>query len=113
MGMIPKSTKAEIKIVAGQSMQWLMGGVITLMLSTSLNQQCVHASFQIPFTICCMGFYVLLQRPAPSNPTRKTWQGLALWLIHLRASKHYSSILGCGYQEKLMRKEKEREKHGK
>lgn len=110
MGMIPKTTKAETKVFAGKDKNWLLGLVMTLMMAYAFGQKFVHAAFTLPFLIFVIVVYILLQRPAPSNPKRPMWQGLVLWLLYLRDSACYASIIGYAYKE---RREKLLEQHRK
>ncbi|WP_137143915.1 hypothetical protein [Ethanoligenens harbinense] len=73
---------------------------MTMMLAMSLSNQYVHAYLHVPFFIVCFVLYVILMRPAPTNPTRQTWQCLILWVFYWKTPKQFLSIVGCAFEEK-------------
>lgn len=100
MGMIPTTTKAEVKVFAGHGGPWLIGALLALMLAQGIGQQTVHAYFRIPFIGFALIMYLILQKKAPSNPDRTVWQGLLLWILFLRDVGWYAGIISYAYKER-------------
>lgn len=100
MGMIPKTTNAEVKVVAGKGMMWLTGLVMTFVLANSIGNQFVHAKFRLLFMVYAVIVYLVLQSKSPSNPERPIWQGLIIWLQYKRSTGYYAGILGYAFKQR-------------
>jgi hypothetical protein len=99
MGLIPKATKADTKALFNLNMNWIIGAVLTLIMSVQWGNLVVHTDFRLLFIAYCVGIYVVLNKPAPHNPKRVILQGMLLWITNTFAPKAYLSIIGCAYQE--------------
>jgi hypothetical protein len=99
MGLIPKATKADTKLLFNLNMNWLLGIMMTLIMSVQWGNLFVHTDFQLLFIGFCIVIYVLLNKPAPHNPKRVIWQGMLLWIANIITPKVYLPIIGCAYQE--------------
>ncbi|MFT3950662.1 MAG: hypothetical protein QM689_01640 [Oscillospiraceae bacterium] len=81
MGLIPKQTKSEIKVVGNFALIRIFGLAFTLMLSSAIGSVAVHKYLQpvfIPFNLIV---FLILSKQSPTNPRKSYWRGLASFLL--------------------------------
>lgn len=108
MGLVPKSIHEETKMMFGMSYMRLMGLIMTFMTAVCMDDS-VHSWFHIPFIICCVLIYIILNFKAPNNPKRRLWQGMLLYLISKFTPQAYLSVIGYAYKEEKEVKSREKE----
>ncbi len=89
MGMIPKTTKEEIKIVGGLSLARIVGAVMILIFSTSVGETIVASKLVIPFTAYLLILYMILTSKS-SNPKKTFAVAMIDYFKYLFTNKEYT-----------------------
>lgn len=80
MGMVPKSTKSETRILNALSFQKVIGFVVVLMLSTSIAPKLFGNKLGILFTVFACVVYIICMIKSPTDPKKLFIIGLKEWL---------------------------------
>lgn len=108
MGLVPKSTKSEVKFFAGLTISKIIGififGGMGILLGSFLP-----TILQILLSVILVVFYFIATSKAPSNPKITFFAGLKNWIAFLFRTKHY---YGANTEEYIdfERRESERER---
>lgn len=106
MGLMPKQTKAEIKLAGRLTMKNFMG-IVFVLFTSMIFAKLVHKDLQIPFMIFCVASFLFLTKKAPDNPKQPFWTGLISFFSFLVSRKIYISLHTKKYKD-TMTKERER-----
>ena len=109
MGIIPKQTKAENKLMWGFTLNRMIGLLVTIMVS-SILAKAVHRYLVVPFMIFCVIIYLFTQMKSPTNPKKKFISGLKEYALYLSAPKKYHGITGEEYELTMTMEEERNEK---
>lgn len=80
MGVVPKKTKAEQRIMRHISVTKIVGFIMTLALSKLFGDMFVHSSVRILFIIFCSVEFFIVTSDSPSDPTKKFYAGWLDWI---------------------------------
>lgn len=92
MGLVPKKTKAEIKVSRGLTLYRMFGLIITFMLSSMIGSSLVYSSLLLPFIIYCAVVFLILTSKSPSNPNKSFYKGLIEFLFFKRDNKKFYGV---------------------
>jgi len=109
LGIIPKQTKAENKLMWGFTLNRMIGLLVTIMVSNILSKA-VHRYLVIPFMVFCVGVFLITQLKSPTNPKKKFISGLKEYALYLSSPKTYYGITGEEYELTMTMEEERNEK---
>lgn len=98
MSLIPRQTKAQIKIGWGLSLGRLMGLFVTLFAALIFGNL-VHKYLRIPFYFICIGIYFVYNIKSPVNPKKHIWQSCIDCWSYLFRQKKYMSVIGQAFSQ--------------
>lgn len=118
MGMVPKSTKAEVKFIFGLSIQRVIICIIAMFASFSAAQQMISSTLiQIVISIASVIIALILTGKSPSNPKKNFAQGLLSFIFQLLEPKDLYGTDTDEYKEymeyEVKRNENRKTKKGK
>ena len=118
MGVVPKSTKAEVKFIFGLSIQRVLICILAMFASFSAAQKIISNVFiQVILSIAAVVIALILTGKSPSNPHRSFAKGLITFLFQLLEPKDLYGTDTEEYKEfkeyEVARNEKRKTKKGK
>lgn len=115
MGMVPKSTKAEVKFIFGLSIQRVLICVLAMFASFSAAQKVIsNVLIQIILSIAAVVIALILTGKSPSNPQKSFAKGLLSFLFQLLEPKDMYGTDTDEYKEYMeyeVTKNEKRKKH--
>lgn len=100
MALVPRQTKAKIKLMWGFTLSRLLGVFFTLFASV-LFGNIVHRYLRIPFYIICLALYLFCTRKSPTNPHKTLWQSIVAYWRYFVSPKRYLSVIGLAFNQVL------------
>lgn len=98
MGLVPKSTKSDVKFFAGLTIGKIMGificGGAGMLFGTFMS-----GGKQILLSLVFIGIFLIATSKAPSNPKITFFQGLKNWLRFIFSRKRYYGQYSEEYKE--------------
>ncbi|WP_295211608.1 hypothetical protein [Ruminococcus sp.] len=111
MGTVPKSTKADVKLVMGLSAQRIAICIVVGLISFSICQEFITNSIlQVAVSIIFIIISLILSGKSPTNPQITFAKGLILFVFHFLEPK---TFYGQDTDEYRLYKEKEAKKNVK
>lgn len=108
MGLVPKSTKAEIKFFFGLTLQRIVICVLVMMISLSVAQSITdNLWIQVALSVISVILTLILTGRSPTNPHQTFAKGLMLFIFHFLEPKKY---YGDESEEYIKLKEQEAQK---
>lgn len=90
MGLVPKSTKADIKFFFGLTLQRIIIALIVMMISFTAAQSIVNnILIQIALSVISVILALVLTGKSPTNPQQTFAKGLLLFIYHFLEPKKY------------------------
>lgn len=115
MGMVPKSTKAEVKFIFGLSIQRVLICVLAMFASFSAAQKVIsNVLIHIILSIAAVVIALILTGKSPSNPQKSFAKGLLSFLFQLLEPKDMYGTDTDEYKEYMeyeVTKNEKRKKH--
>lgn len=87
MGVVPKKTKAEQRIMRHISVTKVVGFIITLAFAKLFSDMFVHSSVRLLFIIFCSVEFFIFTSDSPSDPTKKFYAGWLDWIGFILSGK--------------------------
>ncbi|MCD7741517.1 MAG: hypothetical protein LUI06_04875 [Ruminococcus sp.] len=87
MGLVPKKTKAEFRIWRSITLTRVVGGILTLAISSQISDMLVYSKLNMVFIIFCCIIYIILSGSSPSDPTKKFAAAYLDWIRFLFSRK--------------------------
>lgn len=108
MGLVPKSTKAEIKFFFGLTLQRIAICILVMMISLSVAQSIIDSLWiQVALSVISVILTLILTGRSPTNPQQTFAKGLLLFIFHFLEPKKY---YGDESEEYIKLKEQEAQK---
>lgn len=105
MGLVPKTTKAEVKFFFGLTLQRIIICVLVMMISLSAAQSVTdNLIVQVALSVIAVILTLILTGRSPTNPQQTFAKGLLLFIFHFLEPKKYYGDESEEYQ-KLKEKE--------
>lgn len=95
MGMIPKKTRAQNKVLKGLTAIRFMGLVMTIMLSAMLGSV-IGGWLKFLFIAFCVTAFFVLTAKSPTDPNKSFAKGIVTYLLYLFDIK---SMVGSSNKE--------------
>ncbi len=108
MGLVPKSTKSEIKVFHGFTLTKLLGMVISGGLGYMFGIVLPYAWLQLIMSAFFIVVYFILSGKAPTNPKYSFAKGLAFLIGFIFSKK---KLYGCSSEEYLDMCERRKQKN--
>lgn len=90
MGLVPKTTKAEVKFFFGLTFQRIIICLLVMMISLSAVQSVTdNIIVQIVLSVIAVVLTLILTGRSPTNPHRTFAKGLLLFIFHFIEPKKY------------------------
>ncbi len=90
MGLVPKSTKAEIKFFFGLTLQRIIICILVMMISLSAAQSVTdNLLVQVALSVISVVLTLILTGRSPTNPQQTFAKGLLLFIFHFLEPKKY------------------------
>lgn len=90
MGLVPKSTKAEIKFFFGLTLQRIIICILVMMISLSAAQSITdNLWIQVALSVISVVLTLILTGRSPTNPQQTFAKGLLLFIFHFLEPKKY------------------------
>ena len=89
MGLVPKQTKAEIKVSRGLTLYRMFGLIVTLILSAMVGSTFIYSKLLLPFIIFCVVVFLILTSKSPTNPNKSFYKGLIEFLSFKKNIKKF------------------------
>ena len=80
MGVVPKKTKAEQRIMRHISITKVLGFIITLSLAYMIGDMFIYQKVSMLFIIFCVAEFFIVTSKSPSDPTKNFFAGWLDWL---------------------------------
>lgn len=87
MGLVPKTTKSEVKIFRGLSMSRLIGFIIAGGMGYIIGGVFTYDWLQIVFSVAFIIIFFIASGKAPTNPTKSFAHGLVMFIQYLLLPK--------------------------
>lgn len=118
MGMVPKSTKAEVKFIFGLSIQRVLICILVMFASFSAAQKVISSTLiQIVISIISVVIALILTGKSPSNPQKNFAKGLLSFIFQMLEPKDLYGTDTDEYKEymeyEVKRNENRKTKKGK
>lgn len=104
MGLIPKQTRSDRKVMKGLNVMRFFGLVITLMLSSMLGSF-IGGWLRFVFMFFCVIVFFILIAKSPTNPNQLFIKGLLTYVSHLFDVKVMVGSSNSGYKKYVRDKE--------
>lgn len=90
MGLVPKTTKAEVKFFFGLTLQRIIICVLVMMISLSAAQSVTdNLIVQVALSVIAVVLTLILTGRSPTNPQQTFAKGLLLFIFHFLEPKKY------------------------
>lgn len=90
MGLVPKTTKAEVKFFFGLTLQRIIICVLVMMISLSAAQSVTdNLIVQVALSVIAVILTLILTGRSPTNPQQTFAKGLLLFIFHFLEPKKY------------------------
>lgn len=90
MGLVPKSTKTEIKFFFGLTLQRILICLLVMMISFSAAQSIIdNVLIQLVLSVMTVILTLVLTGKSPTNPQQTFAKGLLLFILHFLEPKNF------------------------
>lgn len=114
MGLVPKKTKADTKVLKGLTASRFLGLLMTIILSFMIGSIIIPGWWKFLFVIFCIAVFLILSGKAPTNPNISFCKGLLNYLTFKLDTKEYVGTSNEEYKKYMQSKEnKKNEKKAK
>lgn len=117
MGLVPKKTKADTKVLKGLTASRFLGLLMTIIMSFMIGSLIIPGWWKFLFVIFCIVVFFILTGKAPTNPNISFCKGLLNYLAFKFDTKKYVGTSNAEYKEYIQsrngRKDRKDEKEAK
>lgn len=110
MGLVPKSTRSEIRVFHGFTLMKIMGIVVSGGIGFALGSALPYQWLQFVISIGFIVLFCILSGKAPTNPKYTFAKGLAFYFAYLVSRKKLYGVSSEEYMDFCKRRERKNAK---
>lgn len=113
MGLVPKTTKSDIKIIKGLTLGRLIGFIVAGGMGYIIGGTLPYGWLQIVFSVTFIIIFFIASGKAPTNPTKSFAHGLMIFIQYLLLPKKLYGKGSIEYKNFIERKTAKNDKNKK